>query len=182
MKQPSSSRLRFFTAATMSAVLIGGAALCLDAQSSPRFEVVSIKPNASDDTGSRVLAQPDGRFVMTNAPVSAIVTQAVWSGVLVLSGSLSQLVSYTGFAVVLFAGIAVGALFVLRRREPSAERPFRAWGYPWTTALAAVIGVVFLIGVAYSDTRHAVIALACLVASYPLYRGMRMLRAVVAPG
>ena len=76
MKQPSSSLLRFFTAATMSAVLIGRAALCLDAQSSPRFEVVSIKPNASDDTGSRVLAQPDGRFVMTNAPVSAIVLVA----------------------------------------------------------------------------------------------------------
>jgi len=42
----------------------------------------------------------------------AIVAQAAWSSVLVLSGTLAQLVNYTGFAVVLFAGIAVSTLFV----------------------------------------------------------------------
>src|SRR4029079_77508 len=39
------------------------------------------------------------------APAQAIIAQAIWSGVLVLSGTLSQLVSYTGFAVVLFSAI-----------------------------------------------------------------------------
>ena len=39
-----------------------------------------------------------------------------------LSGTLAQLVTYTGFAVVLFAGIAVSALFVLRRRDAGAPR------------------------------------------------------------
>lgn len=73
-----------------------------------------------------------------HAPTAAIIAQAIWSGVLVLSGSLSQLVSYTGFALVLFSGIAVSAVFVLRRRQPAAERPFRAWGYPWTPALFIV--------------------------------------------
>ena len=47
-----------------------------------------------------------------------------------LSGTLSQLVEYTGFAVVLFAAVAVMSVFVLRFREPDAPRPFRAWGYP----------------------------------------------------
>ncbi|MGC4084122.1 MAG: amino acid permease [Vicinamibacterales bacterium] len=79
------------------------------------------------------------------APASAIIAQTLWSGVLVVSGSLSQLVSYTGFAVVLFSGIAVAALFVLRRREPDADRPFRTWGYPWAPGLfvlasAAMVG------------------------------------------
>jgi len=64
-------------------------------------------------------------------PIVAIVAQSLWSGVLVLSGTLSQLVSYTGFAVVLFSGVAVAAVFVLRRRRPDDERPFRTWGYPW---------------------------------------------------
>ena len=58
---------------------------------------------------------------------TAIVAQGLWSGVLVLSGTLSQLVSYTGFAIVLFAGLAVASVFVLRRRHPEADRPFRAW-------------------------------------------------------
>jgi uncharacterized protein (TIGR03435 family) len=46
------------------------------AQLPPRFEVISIKPSTSDDVGSRVIAQPDGRFVMANVPVSALVLVA----------------------------------------------------------------------------------------------------------
>ena len=56
--------------------------------------------------------------------------QAAWSAVLVLSAKADALVNYTGFAVVLFSGIAGVALFVLRRRHPGEARPFRAWGYP----------------------------------------------------
>ena len=51
---------------------------------------------------------------------------------------MSQLVSYTGFAVVLFSAIAVVCLFVLRRREPDAPRPFQAWGYPGRPAIFVV--------------------------------------------
>ena len=77
-------------------------------------------------------------------PAAAIVAQAVWSGLLVLTGSGAALTSYTGFSIILFGGIAVAALFVLRRREPDAPRPFRAWGYPvapaiFTLAMAAIV-------------------------------------------
>ena len=58
----------------------------------------------------------------------AIAAQSAWAGVLVLSGTFRQIIDYTAFAVVLFAGVAVAALFVLRFREPDAHRPFRAWG------------------------------------------------------
>ncbi len=68
-------------------------------------------------------------------PAVAIVAQAVWASVLVLSGSAEALTRYTGFAVVLFAGIAVAAVFVLRMREPDAPRPFKALGYPVAPAI-----------------------------------------------
>jgi hypothetical protein len=48
---------------------------------------------------------------------------------LVLSAKAKALVDYTGFAIVLFSGVAVVALFVLRRREPRATGPLRTWGY-----------------------------------------------------
>ncbi|MBA3298231.1 MAG: amino acid permease [Acidobacteria bacterium] len=95
----------------------------------------------------------DGLFVRSAAvvhpryrtPAIAIVAQAIWSGLLVLSGSASTLTTYTGFAVVLFSGIAVASLFVLRQREPDAPRPFKAWGYPvapavFTIASALIVG------------------------------------------
>ena len=79
---------------------------------------------------------------------------------------MSQLVSYTGFAVVLFAGVGVASLFVLRRREPDAPRPFRAWGYPWApgvfvlASLAMVVNEIIRNG-APALAGLAVIARAC---------------------
>ena len=63
-----------------------------------------------------------------HTPGVSIVAQAVWSGILVLSGSASALTNYTGFAVVLFSGVAVAALFVLRRREPDAPTAVQGVG------------------------------------------------------
>jgi APA family basic amino acid/polyamine antiporter len=76
-------------------------------------------------------------------PAFAIVAQAIWSSVLVLTGGGGALTSYTGFSIILFGGVAVGALFVLRRREPDAPRPFRALGYP--VAPAIFVLAMFLI-------------------------------------
>ena len=83
---------------------------------------------ARDGMFVRAAARVHPRF---HTPATAIVAQGVWSSVLVLSGTQAQLVNYTGFAVVLFAGVTVSALFVLRRRDPGAPRPFSALGYPW---------------------------------------------------
>ena len=66
----------------------------------------------------------------SHVPAHAIVAQAIWSGVLVLSGTLSQLVNYTGFAVVLFSATAVAAVFVLRRRQPHAAAAVQRLGLP----------------------------------------------------
>ena len=62
------------------------------------------------------------------------------------------------------------SLFVLRAREPDKERPYRAWGHPWTTGLALVASVLFLIGAIVSDTRNSIYALILLAVSYPVFR------------
>jgi APA family basic amino acid/polyamine antiporter len=56
------------------------------------------------------------------------------------------------------------ALFVLRRKEPRLERPFRAWGYPWSAAVVLAGAIAFLIGVLIGDPRTAVVALALTAA------------------
>ncbi|HYG82886.1 MAG TPA: APC family permease [Pyrinomonadaceae bacterium] len=69
------------------------------------------------------------------------------------------------------------SVFVLRRREPEAERPYRAWGYPWTTALALLGSLAFLAGAIATDlaggTRSSLYALLMLAASYPAYLVLR---------
>jgi len=61
------------------------------------------------------------------------------------------------------------SVFVLRRREPERERPYRAWGYPWTTAAVLLGSVLFLAGAMASDTRNSTYALGLLVISCPLF-------------
>jgi basic amino acid/polyamine antiporter, APA family len=84
-------------------------------------------------------------------PASAIVAQAIWSSLLVLSGSAAALTTYTGFSIILFGGVAVAALFVLRRREPAAPRPFRALGYPVAPAIFVLAMLAIVCNALWND-------------------------------
>lgn len=81
-------------------------------------------------------------------PVASLIVQAAWTCFLCLSGSYSQLLDYTMFAALVFYILTIGALFVLRARQPNAERPYKAIGYPVLPAvyilMAAWICVVLL--------------------------------------
>jgi basic amino acid/polyamine antiporter, APA family len=101
----------------------------------------------------------DGQFFRAAArvhpryqtPATSIVAQAVWAGLLVLSGGAGALTTYTGFAVVLFASFAVMSLFVLRQREPDAARPFRAWGYPVAPAIFTLATMAIVVNALWAD-------------------------------
>ncbi len=84
-------------------------------------------------------------------PATSIVAQSLWATVLVLSGSAETLTTYTGFAVVLFAGVAVTAVFILRANEPDAPRPFRALGYPIAPAIFAVTSLLIVANALWTD-------------------------------
>jgi basic amino acid/polyamine antiporter, APA family len=86
-----------------------------------------------------------------HTPAISIVGQALWSCLLVLSGSADALTTYTGFSVVLFAGVAVLALFVLRHREPDAPRPFKAIGFPIAPAFFALASALIVSNALYTD-------------------------------
>jgi APA family basic amino acid/polyamine antiporter len=103
---------------------------------------------ARDGVFFRSAARIHSRY---QTPAVSIVGQSVWSSLLVLSGGANALTTYTGFSVVLFAGVAVLALFVLRRREPQAPRPFRAIGYPVAPAVFAVASALIVANALYRD-------------------------------
>lgn len=102
-------------------------------------------------------------------PVRAIFAQAAWSSILVLSGSLPKLVEYTGFAVVLFSGFAVLAVFTLRHREPAAERPFRALGYPLAPGFFIVASAAMVIYALVKNPGPTLAGLAVIGAGAPVY-------------
>lgn len=102
-------------------------------------------------------------------PAVAIVAQSVWSSLLVLSAQADALANYTGFAIWLFTGIAVVALFVLRKREPAAERPFSTWGYPLLPALYAIVAAFVVVNALITAPGPTGAGALIIAAGLPLY-------------
>ncbi len=109
-------------------------------------------------------------------PAAAIIAQALWSALLVLTGSFSSLFTYTGFAVVLFSGIAGVALFVLRWRRPHERSPFRAWGYPVMPGLFVIASAAIVLNALVKDPRPTAAGLAIILGGLPLYFTFRRRR------
>jgi APA family basic amino acid/polyamine antiporter len=135
------------------------------------ISIVSLPPllNAILMIGTRILYAlgRDGLFFSQTASVNAggtpdvatIVTTLVASG-LIATGTFRRLVAMTSFFLAANYCVCCLALFALRRREPDAPRPFRAWGYPWSAAIVLAGALAFLVGTLVGDTANAVAALA----------------------
>ena len=115
----------------------------------------------------RWFAHTHGR---TRTPVRPLMIQAVLTtAVILLFDSPFRLLLWTGLAYWAFAGLMAGAVFVLRRRDPQRERPFRLWGYPVIPVLfiAASLGMAVSVVVKnWHDALATVIILAVGAAVY----------------
>ena len=90
-----------------------------------------------------------GTLNKNSVPGKALVAQGIWASILCLSGTYSDLLDYVIFAVLVFFILTIYGVFVLRKKRPDAERPYKAFGYPVLPALyivaAAAIAIDLLI-------------------------------------
>ena len=103
-------------------------------------------------------------------------------GVLFVVGSFEIVIAMLSFFFVANYTLSYSSLFVLRKKEPQMERPYRAWGYPWTTGIALFASVLFLVASIVPDLKTALttgqvwppspamLALLILLLSYPVFR------------
>jgi len=112
-------------------------------------------------------------------PAVALVVQAVWTCVLCLSGTYSQLLNFVIFAAVAFYLVTAIGLFALRRKRPDIPRPVRAPGYPWLPALYVVLtGLIAVDLLVQGATRtYSFLGLALVLLGVPVYYAWRRLAA-----
>jgi APA family basic amino acid/polyamine antiporter len=106
-------------------------------------------------------------------PGFAIIWGGVWTAVLVLTGSYETLYTYSILAAWIFYTLSVAAVFVLRRKMPNAERPYRMWGYPWTLWSFVAVSAWFMANALVTQPVPSLLALAMVaagVAAYWLWR------------
>lgn len=122
----------------------------------------------------------DGVFITRAAavneggtPVIGLVITLACTLPLIMIGTFEKLLAVSVF---LYIGIylsAFASVIKLRRSEPDLARPFKAWGYPWTTLIVLAGSSAFLVGAVMSDSENSIYALALILLSYPLYLVVR---------
>jgi len=136
--------------------------------------------NACHLMATRVLfaMSRDGLFINRGAtvnkggtPAFALLLSTAVAVLFILFGqSFEKVITVLAFFFVAAYGLSFLSVFVLRAKEPDKERPYRTWGYPYTTGIALVGSILFLLGAIKGDTRNSIYALLLLALSYPVFR------------
>ena len=106
-------------------------------------------------------------------PTITLFVSALTAIAFILSGTFDKVLAVLAFFFVINYSISFLSVFVLRVKEPLTPRPYRAWGYPWTTGLALIGSIAFLVGAVISDIGNSVYSLVLLAMSYPLFLLLR---------
>lgn len=105
----------------------------------------------------------------THVPIRALVVQCFWACVVALSGEYDTLTDYAIFALTLFYALVAGSIFIFRRREPDAERPYKTWGYPVVPILFLVVSVGLILQTIINTPRQSAIGVGLILLGVPVY-------------
>jgi basic amino acid/polyamine antiporter, APA family len=116
-----------------------------------------------------VFFQSVGRLNARGVPAAGLVLQCLWSIVLIFSGTYNDLLDYIIFAALLFYAVTVAGLFILRRTQPHAERPYRALGYPVVPALYVLLCTVIMLDLLVVKPVYSWPSFLIVLAGIPVY-------------
>lgn len=102
-------------------------------------------------------------------PINAIWLQYGISAILIVTASFSQVMTYAGFTLNIFALLAVFGVIIHRIRFPKAERPFKTWGYPFTPLIYAAIIIWTLVFLMQTNTKESLYGLLTVFTGLIIY-------------
>lgn len=102
-------------------------------------------------------------------PGTSIIIQGLWASAITMTGSFDQLTDMLIFVSWIFYGLGAYGVFVLRKKMPNAERPYKAFGYPILPAFFVLFSMFFVGFSIWYNVRNAVFGLILVVIGIPLY-------------
>ena len=112
-------------------------------------------------------------------PANALWLHCIWTCLFVLTGSFDMLTDLFVFITWIFYGFAAAGIFILRKKMPDVERPYKAWGYPIAPAIFVIFSAFYFVLTLYSDINNyltgkthfisSVFGLALTIMGIPLY-------------
>jgi APA family basic amino acid/polyamine antiporter len=110
-----------------------------------------------------------GHLNSAGVPSAGLWLQALWASLLTLSGTYGNLLDYVVFAALLFYVLTVLGLFRLRRLQPEARRPYRAFGYPWLPGLYVLVASVIMLDLLFVKPTYTWPGLLIVLTGVPVY-------------
>ncbi len=121
---------------------------------------------ARDGLFFRTLGEVHPRY---GTPAVSIVAGTLWAIVLAVSGTFEQLLTYVVFVGWIFYALGAACVFVLRRTQPDADRPFRVPGYPWTPMLFIVAAAALVGNTIATQPVRAAVGIGVVLLGLPVY-------------
>ncbi len=117
----------------------------------------------------RLFFKPAAKLNRFGVPQWALWAQCVVAAILCLSGKYGDLLDMISFVVVIFYMLTIGGIFILRRRRPNAERPYKAFGYPLLPALYILMGLSFCLLLIWFKPQFTWPGLIIVLIGIPIY-------------
>jgi APA family basic amino acid/polyamine antiporter len=109
------------------------------------------------------------RLNAAGVPAGGLWFQMAWASLLTLSGTYGNLLDYVVFAALLFYVLTVVGLFLLRRSRPEADRPYRAFGYPWLPGVYVVAATVIMFDLLFVKPAYTWPGLLIVLTGVPVF-------------
>ncbi len=102
-------------------------------------------------------------------PSTALWLQCIWACVLCVSGKYGDLLMYSTFASLIFYILTIAGIFILRKKEPETERPYKAFGYPLIPALYILVTLSICIDLLIYQPLNTGLGLGIVLLGIPIY-------------
>ena len=116
-----------------------------------------------------LMSQAFTKLSVNAVPINGVLFQGVWASVLALSGSFDTLTDYVIFGSWIFYALIGSSIFVFRHRQPDAERPYRAFGYPIVPIVFLLVAGWLLINTMVTAPTQSFIGIGLILLGLPVY-------------
>ncbi|MDI1232709.1 MAG: amino acid permease [bacterium] len=103
------------------------------------------------------------------SPQFALIIQAIWTSILTLSGSYGDLLDYVVFAVLIFYILTVAGIFILRKKQPDAVRPYKVFAYPYLPILYILMATFISVNLLIFKPTYTFPGLIIVLIGVPVY-------------
>ena len=117
----------------------------------------------------RLFFRKTGELNKNAVPEFALWIQAFVASILCLSGTYGDLLTMISFVVVIFYVMTILGIFILRKKQPDVERPYKAFGYPVLPVIYIILALAFCIGLVSASPKYSLYGLAIVLIGIPLY-------------